>query len=157
MGGSAVAPDRRYEHGGSLLIDHRPGDKYGSVIEIDHGGDEVTAVRWKSLGEMIGLMADSLESGSALPYSRQYTRVPRLDEGPPRHGRREGRVRARAHVGRSQSRAALARLGTDERLPEEIRKLVVYPLGHQRAVTPLRPRPGSHSRPWTARGTPRPT
>ncbi|ATW50306.1 SMI1/KNR4 family protein [Streptomyces peucetius] len=34
---------------GSLLIDHRPGDTYGNIIEIDHGGNEVTAVRWRSL------------------------------------------------------------------------------------------------------------
>ncbi|MER6999067.1 SMI1/KNR4 family protein [Streptomyces sp. NPDC000410] len=71
--------------GESLLIDHRPGDTYGSVIEIDHESNEVTAVRWKSLGEMIRLMAESLESGSPMPYSREYALVPHLDEGPPRY------------------------------------------------------------------------
>lgn len=70
--------------GESLLIDHRPGDTYGSVIEIDYEGNEVTAVRWRSLGEMVRLMAESLESGLPMPYSHQYVRVPRLDEGPPR-------------------------------------------------------------------------
>ncbi|MFJ9675738.1 hypothetical protein ACIRP5_33710 [Streptomyces sp. NPDC101221] len=29
-------------------------------------------------------MAESLESGLPMPYSDQYVRVPRLDEGPPR-------------------------------------------------------------------------
>ncbi|MDQ1010044.1 cell wall assembly regulator SMI1 [Streptomyces sp. V4I23] len=71
--------------GESLLIDHRPGDTYGNIIEIDYEGNEVTAVRWKNLGEMIGLMAESLESGSPMPYSRRYALVPQLDEGPPRH------------------------------------------------------------------------
>ncbi|MBL3668362.1 SMI1/KNR4 family protein [Streptomyces sp. M2CJ-2] len=71
--------------GESLLIDHRPGDTYGNVIEVDYEDNEVTAVRWKSLGEMIRLMAESLESGSPMPYSRQYSLVPRLDEGPPRY------------------------------------------------------------------------
>lgn len=70
--------------GESLLVDHRPGDTYGSVIEVDYEGNEVTAVRWRSLGEMVRLMADSLESGLPMPYSDQYVRVPRLDEGPPR-------------------------------------------------------------------------
>jgi cell wall assembly regulator SMI1 len=69
--------------GESLLIDHRPGETYGNIIEIDYEGNEVTAVRWKNLGEMIRLMAESLESGSPMPYSRQYSRVPQLDEGPP--------------------------------------------------------------------------
>lgn len=49
--------------GESLVVDHRPGDTYGNVIEIDYESNEVTAVRWKSLGEMIVLMADSLETG----------------------------------------------------------------------------------------------
>ncbi|MEU0405482.1 SMI1/KNR4 family protein [Streptomyces sp. NPDC006197] len=71
--------------GVTLLIDHRPGAVYGNIIEIDHGAAEVTAVRWKDLTEMIGLMAESLESGSPLPYSGTYVRVPRLDEDPPRH------------------------------------------------------------------------
>ncbi|RZB13384.1 hypothetical protein StrepF001_44445 [Streptomyces sp. F001] len=71
--------------GQSLLIDHRPGDTYGNIIEIDYEGNEVTAFRWKTLGEMIGLMARSLETGSPLPYSGQYARVPLLDEGPPRY------------------------------------------------------------------------
>lgn len=69
--------------GESLLIDHRPGDSYGSIIEIDYEDNEVTAVRWKNLGEMIRLMAESLESGSPMPYSCQYSRVPQLVEGPP--------------------------------------------------------------------------
>ncbi|MFF8845791.1 SMI1/KNR4 family protein [Streptomyces sp. NPDC015127] len=71
--------------GESLLIDHRPGDTYGNIIEVDYESNEVTAVRWKDLGEMIGLMAESLESGSPMPYSRQNSRVPQLDEGPPRY------------------------------------------------------------------------
>lgn len=65
--------------GKSLVIDHRPGDTYGNIIEIDYEGGEVTAVRWKNLGEMIRLTAESLESGCPMPYSR----VPQLDEGPP--------------------------------------------------------------------------
>ncbi|MBO0513036.1 SMI1/KNR4 family protein [Streptomyces beijiangensis] len=69
--------------GESLLIDHRPGDTYGNIIEVDYEGNEVTAVRWKNLGEMIRLMAEALESGSPMPYSRQYAYVPQLDEGPP--------------------------------------------------------------------------
>ncbi|OIJ85832.1 SMI1/KNR4 family protein [Streptomyces colonosanans] len=69
--------------GESLLIDHRPGDTYGNIIEIDYEDNEVTAVRWKSLGEMIRLMAESLESGSPMPCSPQYSLVPQLDEGPP--------------------------------------------------------------------------
>jgi cell wall assembly regulator SMI1 len=69
--------------GESLLIDHRPGDTYGKIIEIDYEGNEVTAARWKNLGEMIRLMHESLESGSPMPYSRQYSRLPQLDEGPP--------------------------------------------------------------------------
>ncbi|MEV7001744.1 SMI1/KNR4 family protein [Streptomyces sp. NPDC093982] len=71
--------------GESLLIDHRPGDTWGNIIEVDYEGNEVTAVRWQNLGEMLRLMAESLESGSPMPYSRQYTYVPRLDEGPPRY------------------------------------------------------------------------
>lgn len=71
--------------GESLLIDHRPGDTYGNIIEIDYESDEVTAVRWKSLGEMIRLMANSLEAGTPMPYSRRSSRVPQLEEGPPRH------------------------------------------------------------------------
>ncbi|MEV0695465.1 SMI1/KNR4 family protein [Streptomyces sp. NPDC050388] len=71
--------------GESLLIDHRPGDTHGNIIEVDYEDNEVTAVRWKSLGEMLRLMADSLESGSPMPYSRQYSLVPQLAEGPPRH------------------------------------------------------------------------
>lgn len=70
--------------GESLVVDHRPGDGFGTVIEIDYEGNEVVAARWRSLGEMIRLMADSLESGEAMPYAREYVRVPRLDEGPPR-------------------------------------------------------------------------
>ncbi|MGE6836130.1 SMI1/KNR4 family protein [Streptomyces niveus] len=71
--------------GESLLIDHRPGATYGNIIEIDYESDEVTAVRWKSLGEMIRLMAQSLETGSPMPYSRRYSRVPQRHEGPPCH------------------------------------------------------------------------
>ncbi|WP_189970258.1 SMI1/KNR4 family protein [Streptomyces violascens] len=71
--------------GQSLLIDHRPGDTYGNIIELDYEGSEVTAVRWKDLGEMVRMMAESLDSGSPMPYSPHYSRVPQLDEGPPRH------------------------------------------------------------------------
>ncbi|WP_405801572.1 SMI1/KNR4 family protein [Streptomyces sp. NBC_01506] len=71
--------------GESLLVDHRPGDTYGNIIEIDYESNEVTAVRWKSLGEMIRLMAQSLETGTPVPYSHRYSRVPQLNEGPPSH------------------------------------------------------------------------
>lgn len=59
-------------------IDHRPDDTYGSIIETDYEGNEVTAVRWKSLGEGLRLMVESLEAGSPMPYSRRYSRVPQL-------------------------------------------------------------------------------
>ncbi|MER5991461.1 SMI1/KNR4 family protein [Streptomyces viridosporus] len=68
--------------GESLLIDHRPGDTYGAVLEIDYDLDFWGEVRWKSLGEMIRLMAESLEAGSAMPYSREYSLVPQVDGEP---------------------------------------------------------------------------
>lgn len=71
--------------GESLVIDHRPGDTYGTILEIDYALDFWGDVRWKNLGEMIRLMAESLKSGVPMPYSRHYSRVPQLDEGPPRH------------------------------------------------------------------------
>ncbi|MEV4683128.1 SMI1/KNR4 family protein [Streptomyces kurssanovii] len=68
--------------GESLLIDHRPGDTYGAVLEIDYDLDFWGEVRWKNLGEMIRLMAESLEAGSPLPYSREYSLVRQLDGEP---------------------------------------------------------------------------
>ncbi|MFG2172569.1 SMI1/KNR4 family protein [Streptomyces niveus] len=71
--------------GESLLIDHRPGVTYGNIIEIDQEVGDVPAVRWKDLGEMIRLMAESLETGAPMPYSDHYQQVHRPNEDAPGH------------------------------------------------------------------------
>lgn len=71
--------------GENLLIDHRPGVTYGNIIEIDHEVGDVPAARWKDLGEMIRLMAESLETGAPMPYSDRYQQVHRPNEDAPGH------------------------------------------------------------------------
>ncbi|MFC4891274.1 hypothetical protein ACFPK5_39865 [Streptomyces beijiangensis] len=66
-------------------MDHRPGDTYGTVREIDYEGSDVWGViRWKDLGDMFNEIADGLESGSGVRGSgRTYRYLPQVAEGPP--------------------------------------------------------------------------
>ncbi|MFD4977064.1 SMI1/KNR4 family protein [Streptomyces sp. NPDC058424] len=68
-----------------LAVDHRPGDTYGSVREIDYeGSDPWGVIRWANLGEMLDEIADGLESGSGVQGSgRTYRYVPQVIQTPP--------------------------------------------------------------------------
>ncbi|MFC7923000.1 SMI1/KNR4 family protein [Streptomyces cinereoruber] len=68
-----------------LVVDHRPGDTYGTVREVDYEGSDVWGViRWGDLGEMFEEIADGLESGSGVRgRGRTYRHVPLVVEGPP--------------------------------------------------------------------------
>ncbi|MFK4693616.1 SMI1/KNR4 family protein [Streptomyces pristinaespiralis] len=68
-----------------LAVDHRPGDTYGSVREIDYeGSDPWGVIRWPSLGEMLDEIADGLESGSGVRGGgRTYRYVPQVIQTPP--------------------------------------------------------------------------
>ncbi|MFH9984078.1 SMI1/KNR4 family protein [Streptomyces sp. NPDC017179] len=68
-----------------LAVDHRPGDTYGSVREIDYeGSDPWGVIRWANLGEILDEIADGLESGSGVQGSgRTYRYVPQVIQTPP--------------------------------------------------------------------------
>lgn len=68
-----------------LAVDHRPGDTYGTVREIDYeGSDAWGTIRWESLASMFAEIADGLESGSGVQGSgRTYRYVPQVIEVPP--------------------------------------------------------------------------
>ncbi|GAA5205634.1 hypothetical protein GCM10023323_13700 [Streptomyces thinghirensis] len=68
-----------------LAVDHRPGDTYGTVREIDYeGSDGWGVIRWENLGKMFEEIADGLESGSGVRGSgRTHRHVPHVIEVPP--------------------------------------------------------------------------
>lgn len=68
-----------------LAVDHRPGDTYGSVREIDYeGSDPWGVIRWPSLAEMLSETADGLESGAGVQGAgRTYRYVPQVVQTPP--------------------------------------------------------------------------
>ncbi|MFI8952614.1 SMI1/KNR4 family protein [Streptomyces sp. NPDC053750] len=68
-----------------LAVDHRPGDTYGTVREIDYEGSDVWGtIRWENLGKMFDEIADGLESGSGVRGNGRTSRhVPHVVEVPP--------------------------------------------------------------------------
>lgn len=68
-----------------LAVDHRPGDTYGTVREIDcEGSDAWGVVLWESLASMFAEIAAGLESGSGVRgRGRTYRHVPQVVEAPP--------------------------------------------------------------------------
>ncbi|MFB6551171.1 SMI1/KNR4 family protein [Streptomyces sp. NPDC056405] len=68
-----------------LAVDHRSGDTYGTIREIDYEGSDVWGViRWDNLGKMFAEIADGLESGSGVRgIGRTYRQVPRVVEVSP--------------------------------------------------------------------------
>ncbi|MDI3423847.1 SMI1/KNR4 family protein [Streptomyces luteolus] len=68
-----------------LAVDHRSGNTYGTVREIDYEGTDVWGViRWQNLGEMFDEIADGLESGAGVRGGgRTYRHIPRVIEVPP--------------------------------------------------------------------------
>jgi hypothetical protein len=68
-----------------LAVDHRPGDTYGSVREIDYeGSDPWGVIRWSSLAEMLSEIADGLESGVGVQGGgRTYRYVPQVIQTSP--------------------------------------------------------------------------
>lgn len=68
-----------------LAVDHRSGDTYGTVREIDFEGSDVWGViRWQDMGDMFEEIAGGLESGAGVRgRGRTYRHVPQVIEVPP--------------------------------------------------------------------------
>ncbi len=68
-----------------LAVDHRPGDTYGTVREIDYECSDVWGViLWENPGKMFEEIADGLKSGSGIrDRGSAYRHVPQVVEVPP--------------------------------------------------------------------------